>query len=108
MLAAFSYFDDLCDAGVRILRYQEGFMHQKVILIDERLSGIGTANLDNRSFRLNFEAMAFVFDGNFAQQVGAMLAEDFTRCVEQSIRLSEQKLAIRLGAPVARLFSPLL
>ncbi len=107
-LAAFSYFDDLRDAGVTVLRYRDGFMHQKVILIDERLSGIGTANLDNRSFRLNFEAMAFVFDEDFARQVRTMLEDDITRCTEHDTRLADQKLAIRLGAPVARLFAPLL
>lgn len=107
-LAAFSFFDDLSDAGVRIFRYGEGFMHQKVLLIDNRLSGVGTTNLDNRSFRLNFEAMALVFDADFAAQTEAMLEADLARSAELALRLGDQRLLIRLGAPVARLFSPLL
>ena len=107
-LAAFSYFDDLRRAGVRIFRYQKGFMHQKVLLIDNRLSGVGTTNLDNRSFRLNFEAMALIFDQGFSAQTAAMLTADITRSDELLKPLGEQRLMIRLGAPVARLFAPLL
>lgn len=107
-LAAFSYFDDLRRAGVRIFRYQKGFMHQKVLLIDNRLSGVGTTNLDNRSFRLNFEAMALIFDQRFSAQTAAMLTADITRSDELLKPLGEQRLMIRLGAPVARLFAPLL
>lgn len=107
-LAAYSYFDDLRAVGVRILRYNAGFMHQKVVLIDDTIAGIGTANLDNRSFRLNFEAMAFFFDSNAAQEVATMLQQDFTRADELDKKLSQQKLLIRLAAPVARLFAPVL
>jgi cardiolipin synthase len=107
-LAAFSYFDDLRAAGVKVFRYTGGFMHQKVFLIDSRLSGVGTTNLDNRSFRLNFEAMALIFDTGFAQEVETMLAADFASAYELNVPLGEQKLRIRLGAPVARLFAPLL
>ena len=48
------YLQDLADMGARIYFYQKGFMHQKVMLIDDRLSMVGTVNFDNRSFRLNF------------------------------------------------------
>ncbi|AZV78304.1 cardiolipin synthase [Parasedimentitalea marina] len=107
-LAAYSYFDDLRAAGVRIFRYKPGFMHQKVILVDETFAGIGTTNLDNRSFRLNFEAMAFFFDIMVAQQVSEMLKIDFSRSDEITKGLEQQKLLIRLAAPVARLFAPVL
>ncbi|NIZ63357.1 cardiolipin synthase [Sedimentitalea sp. CY04] len=107
-LAAYSYFDDLRAAGVRIFRYNQGFMHQKVVLIDESIAGIGTTNLDNRSFRLNFETMAFFFDRNAAQQVSRMLETDFTHAFEIIEGLDQQKLLIRLAAPVARLFAPVL
>lgn len=107
-LAAYSYFDDLRAAGVRIFRYNAGFMHQKVILIDETMTGIGTSNLDNRSFRLNFEAMAFFFDTTAAQQVSSMLKRDFIRSDEITLTLDQQKMLIRLAAPVARLFAPVL
>jgi cardiolipin synthase len=49
-------------AGVRVFRYQPGFLHQKVVLVDNEISAIGSANLDNRSFRLNFEVMLLTVD----------------------------------------------
>ncbi|KAE9631803.1 cardiolipin synthase [Parasedimentitalea maritima] len=107
-LAAYSYFDDLRHAGVKILRYSHGFMHQKAILVDDSIAGIGTTNLDNRSFRLNFEAMVFFFDNGAAQKVETMLEQDFLHSVELTQTLDQQKFLIRIGAPVARLFSPVL
>lgn len=107
-LAAFAFFDEIADLGVEVWRYTDGFMHQKVVLVDDTLAGVGTTNLDNRSFRLNFEAMALAFDGAFAREVEAMLAADFARAYRMTRRLSQQPLAVRLGAPVARLFAPIL
>ncbi|CAN0595355.1 unnamed protein product, partial [Ectocarpus sp. 12 AP-2014] len=57
-IAAYSYLVQACQAGVGIYRYQPGFMHQKVILVDNRYAAVGTANMDNRSMRLNFEITA--------------------------------------------------
>lgn len=107
-LAAYSYFDELRAAGVKIFRYTSGFMHQKVVLVDETIAGIGTTNLDNRSFRLNFEAMAFFFDTQAAQLVATMLEQDFSHADEITKGLDQQKFLIRLAAPVARLFAPVL
>lgn len=107
-LAAFAYFDDIREAGVRVFRYTEGFMHQKVFVVDDRLAAVGTTNLDNRSFRLNFESMALFFDDAFAADVRAMLQDDFGNAFELTRDLAEQPRHIRYGAPVARLFSPLL
>lgn len=107
-LAAFGYFDELREAGVQVWRYQDGFMHQKVVLVDDACAAIGTANLDNRSFRLNFETMAIGFDEGFAAAVAEFLERDFGRAQRLDKRLAEQPARIRLGAPVARLFAPLL
>jgi cardiolipin synthase len=107
-LAAHAYFDEVRAAGVELWRYTEGFMHQKVILVDDDFAAVGTTNMDNRSFRLNFEAMAVLFDRALAAQVEEMLKQDFARAYCLKKTLSEQPLAIRIGAPVARLFSPLL
>lgn len=96
-------------AGIRVFRYQPGFLHQKVMLIDRELATIGSANLDNRSFRLNFEITLLTLDSQFAAEVEQMLIEDF----EQSRELLAadrknlhrlQQLAMR----VARLISPIL
>lgn len=107
-LAAFSYFDDLRKAGVRIYRYSEGFMHQKVFLIDDAVAGVGTTNLDNRSFRLNFETMAVMFDPGMAQQLRQVLEQDFAKSVEVTQVLDAQNWKIRLLSPIARLFAPIL
>jgi len=77
-LAAYSYFKQVAGSGVQFYRYTRGFMHQKTILVDDTVAGIGTANFDNRSFRLNFEITAFVNDREFNQQVEQMFEEDFT------------------------------
>ncbi len=107
-LAAFAYFDEVRAAGVQILRYQEGFMHQKVILVDGDIAAIGTTNMDNRSFRLNFEAMALFFDTDAAQAVEDMLVQDIAQCVPLEIDLDVQPWRMKVGARVARLFSPIL
>ncbi|TDL78072.1 cardiolipin synthase [Palleronia sediminis] len=107
-LAAFAYFDELREAGVEIWRYGDGFMHQKVVLIDDDFAAIGTTNFDNRSFRLNFEAMAAMFDPRAAQSVEAFLRDDFDRAARFETDLADQPLRIRVGGPVARLFAPLL
>ena len=107
-LAAFTYFDELRAAGVQIWRYQPGFVHQKVVVCDDDFAGVGTANLDNRSFRLNFETMVAVFDERFAGEVAAMLEADFEVSEKLETSFDEQPLWLRAGARVTRLFSPVL
>lgn len=107
-LAAFAYFDEIRQAGVNVWRYTEGFMHQKVVLVDDNFAAIGTTNMDNRSFRLNFEAMAVMFDSNAAKQTEKFLEKDFERAFLLEKTLSEQSRRIKYGAPIARLFSPVL
>jgi cardiolipin synthase A/B len=55
-----SYFPELLRAGIEIYSYQNGFLHKKVIIVDGDLASIGTANLDTRSFDLNFEVTLFL------------------------------------------------
>lgn len=107
-LAAFAYFDEIRDCGVRVLRYTDGFMHQKAIVVDDTLAAVGTTNLDNRSFRLNFEAMALFFDARAAGAVARMLESDFESSYELTRYLHQQPAHIRYGAPLARLFAPIL
>jgi cardiolipin synthase A/B len=107
-LAAFAYFDELVEAGVEIWRYNAGFLHQKALLIDDRLSGIGSTNFDNRSFRLNFETMGLFIDPELGERMERMLEADFARAERLTTPLSGQPLPIRLGAPLARLFAPVL
>jgi cardiolipin synthase len=96
-------------AGVRVFRYQPGFLHQKVMLIDRDACTIGSANLDNRSFRLNFEVSLLTVDAGFAAEVEQMLEEDFRQSREL---LAEDRKDLhrlqQLGMRVARLISPIL
>lgn len=108
-LAAFAYFDRMLDAGVKIYRYREGFMHQKVLVVDDGLGSVGTMNLDNRSCRLNFEVTALLFDRAFAARLAAMLEADFAQSDLVRTRLDEIRSPfIRHGARIARLMAPLL
>lgn len=96
-------------AGVRVFRYQPGFLHQKVVLIDNEISAIGSANLDNRSFRLNFEVMLLTVDDDFATEVEQMLEADFAKAREIAREESRQTHRLQqLGMRVARLISPIL
>ncbi|MBT8171126.1 cardiolipin synthase [Phaeobacter gallaeciensis] len=106
--AALAYFDEIMEAGVEVWRYNEGFMHQKVILVDDMISSIGTTNLDNRSCRLNFEETAIVFGEETAEKTAAMFEADFKRSFRLTQSLSDRNFKQRHGAPLARLFSPLL
>lgn len=84
-LSAFSFLGEMIKAGVRIYRYMPGFLHQKVMLVDHHTASVGTVNLDNRSFRLNFEITAYVIDHAFAEEVGTMFERDFGHCRELSL-----------------------
>lgn len=77
-LSSFAFLPGILKSGVKIMRYKRGFLHQKVFLVDDYLSAIGTANMDNRSFRLNFEITALIDDKAFTQQVERMLLDDFS------------------------------
>jgi cardiolipin synthase len=106
-LSAFSYFEESIPYGVRIFRYGRGFLHQKVMLIDQRLAAVGSANLDNRSFRLNFEITGFSPDPVFVDEVARMLEADFEVSVEARIEdFSEKSFLFRAACRVARLMAP--
>lgn len=108
-LATFSYLGEMEAAGVRVFRYEPGFLHQKVVLVDDAFSAVGTANLDNRSMRLNFEVTAAVLSAGFASTVERMLETDFERCREVfGSDYADRPLWFRLGVKLARLASPVL
>ena len=107
-LSAFSYYEQSIPFGVKLFRYHKGFMHQKVMLIDRRLAAVGTANLDNRSFRLNFEITAFSADRKFVDEVEAMLTTDFTRSSEATVEdFTRKPFLFRAACRAARLFAPI-
>ena len=107
--AARSYYDTLLAAGVRIYEYQPTMIHSKTLLVDDYFAAVGTANMDNRSFRLNFEITALLF----GQEHATTLAEIFRRDMKDSIEVREaarSKLSVkwRLAEAGARILSPLL
>ena len=53
--------------GVKIYHYDNGFLHSKTLIIDDEIASVGTANMDNRSFTLNFEVNAFIYDEAIAR-----------------------------------------
>jgi cardiolipin synthase len=107
-LSAFSYYENSLPFGVRIFRYHRGFLHQKVMLIDRRLAAVGTANLDNRSFRLNFEITAFSTDRSFVREITEMLGVDFEQAREANIGdFTGRPFLFRAACRAARLFAPI-
>jgi len=108
-LATGLYAHDAVRAGIRVFRYQPGFVHQKVMLIDDDTASIGSMNLDNRSFRLNFEIGALNVDSTFATQVETMLLDDFSHAHEvTAAEYQKAPYLRRLAMHVARLFDPVL
>lgn len=107
-LASYAYISETRKAGVRLFRYRAGFLHQKAMLVDD-VGIVGTANLDNRSFRLNFEISLIFADAGFAGQIAEMLEQDFAHCDEIS-RTDVRHLPFltRVSASTARLFAPVL
>jgi cardiolipin synthase len=108
-LAAYSYFDEVSATGVSFYRYQDGFLHGKVMLIDDSVAAVGTANFDNRSFRLNFEITSLVADQEFAQAVETMFEDDFANSRRMEPGEYEKKnYLFRVATRIARLASPVL
>ena len=107
-LSAFAYYPSSIPYGVRIFRYTRGFLHQKVMLIDDRHATVGTANLDNRSFRLNFEITAFSPDWKFVDRISEMLNEDFSHAREVKLEeFTKRPFLFRAACRAARLFAPI-
>jgi cardiolipin synthase len=104
-----SYFETLLKAGVKIFLFPDGFLHSKIIVSDDSISTIGTANLDDRSFEQNYEVNAIIYDKEFAK----LLKVDFLTDAELSSTLSYEEYINRpwtdkLKEGFGKVFSPLL
>lgn len=107
--ASLSYADQLQSKGVKVMLYEAGFMHQKVILLDDYVSAVGTMNLDNRAMYLNFEIMVLIFNEAFGVKVKHMLLNDFLSC--RFFRADGRSLTRafrKVRGNAARLLAPLL
>ena len=105
--AARSYFDELIAAGVKVWEYKARMLHSKTLLVDDHCAMAGTANFDNRSFRLNFEVMAVVYGPALAGPLAAQFETDLRSAVAVHAH-RRQRFIMRLADASARLFSPLL
>lgn len=108
-LAGFSYFHEIINSGIKMYRYKKGFLHQKVMLVDNQLSMVGTANFDNRSFRLNFEITMVFADKECNEAVSHMLEDDFKNSgLVTTDDYDKSPLIFKTVARISRLFSPIL
>lgn len=107
--AGLSYIGELLQAGVRFYVYERGFVHSKVLIMDDDVSTVGTANLDIRSFKLNFEINAFLYDGDINKQLGDRFYNDLSNCTEITIEsYSKRSNIVKIKESVSRLLSPIL
>ncbi|AWV05741.1 cardiolipin synthase [Marilutibacter maris] len=106
--AARSYFDELLAAGVRIYEYGPRMLHSKALLCDDDLVLVGSANFDNRSFRLNFEVCVLFRDTGLAGELAALIEHECESCTPVCDRRQRPLWTARLPEALARLVSPLL
>ena len=105
----FSYMGRLLEAGVKVYRYTEGFLHSKAIVIDDFISIVGSANLDERSFNQNFEANAFIYEEKTANRLKELFFRDMQNCEELTLEAwTNRRRRQKLKESFARLFSPLM
>ncbi|MDF1666164.1 MAG: cardiolipin synthase [Planctomycetota bacterium] len=107
--AARSYYETLLEAGLKIYEYQAATLHAKALLFDDDLSIIGSANIDIRSFRLNFEVSTLISSKQFNKQLGDHFLKDCEDSKEISLEQIGQNSSFRrLLEAIAHLLSPLL
>ena len=107
--ASYSYFDDILRSGGKVYLYKKGFIHSKVVIIDDKISSIGSANMDLRSFMLNFEINAFIYDEKIISKITDDFFEDLENSEEIKLKDFENRPFIKKWIEsVARLFSPIL
>ena len=107
--ASRSWFPSLVRAGVRIWTYEAGFIHAKTLLVDRWLAVVGSANLDSRSFHLNYEINAFVYDAEFSETLERRFEGDLESSAElPADQVLKPGVGRRLLLGAARLLSPLL
>ncbi len=107
--STFSFLGDALEAGVRVFRFKNGFLHSKAIVIDDAVSIVGSCNLDERSFSLNFEANAFIYERKTAIQLKELFLSDIDNCEEVTLEVwTNRRRRQKLKESMARLFSPLM
>lgn len=107
--ATYSYVGELIRAGAKVYIYQNGFLHTKMIVIDDEASTVGTANIDVRSFKLNFEVNAFIYDRETSHKLAEIFEDDMKLSTELTAKIYEDRSTmIKFKESLSRLISPIL
>jgi len=107
--ATHSYLGELLKSGVRCYQYQKGFMHAKTLVVDTQLASVGSANVDIRSFKLNFETNAFLYNTEVAVQLEELFLQDLDECQELTMAAYlNRPIHMRIKESLTRLLSPIL
>ncbi|MED4583706.1 cardiolipin synthase [Brevibacillus choshinensis] len=107
--ATHSYLGELLKSGVRCYLYEKGFMHAKTIVVDTQISSVGTANIDIRSFKLNFETNAYLYDTRMAEKLEELFIADLADCREMTMEeYLNRPMRSRIQESLTRLLSPIL
>lgn len=107
--ASYSYIGDLLESGVKAYTYKNGFLHSKTIVVDGKIASVGTANIDVRSFKLNFEVNAFIYDTKTSMKLKKIFEDDLKMCDEITIeRYRKRSIIIIIKESISRLLSPVL
>lgn len=104
--ASRTFHDELLAAGAQIYLYEARMLHAKTAVVDDALAIVGTANLDNRSFRLNFEVVAVFYGGAPVRDLARAFETDLTHARRQDRREAKSPFLQRLVASAARLLAP--
>ena len=108
-IASYSYFEDILKSGGKVYLYEKGFIHSKMIIIDDIIFSTGSANMDLRSFMLNFEINAFIYDKKVIEDMKQVFYEDMKQSSELIYeKFRERSFIIKIKESIARLFSPIL
>lgn len=107
--ASYSYFQEILDSGGKVYLYNKGFLHSKVIIIDDFMASTGSANMDLRSFKLNFEVNAFIYDSNIIEEIKKYFMIDLSNSEElERVKFEDRGHFMKIKESISRLFSPLL
>lgn len=107
--ATLSYLGELLEAGVKCYLYDNGFLHAKTLVVDGKVASVGTANLDIRSFKLNFEMNAFIYDTQTAKNLNRIFDQDLAYSEELTLeKYNKRPRSNRFKESISRLLSPIL
>ncbi|SEM59542.1 cardiolipin synthase [Paenibacillus sp. OV219] len=108
-LASYSYLGELLEEGMKCYLYEKGFLHAKMIVVDGQVASVGTANVDIRSFKLNFEVNAILYDTETAGKLQRIFEDDMQVSRELTYEAYQQRSTYqRFKESCVRLLSPIL